>query len=651
MRNFKTNGDLVQFLFDNKIKFSIKNVVDTYINLLPDSLSESQLSTYKLKYQKFACTLIQKWYKSQRIKERFLNSNKFWLQLKCTLVQDLQEGGPCTSRKPDNYSTSIKKSFAQLTDRQKRRKTEEIRKHPVVVSYVAKSSLKSDDAKFVFDFLQSYPEHAFKIRKYCEEISKPESNIVSSQKLLSMYVSAKLTKFQYNVVRDTIKESVSKFPNYHLIQIEKKLCYPNPDSISVSQTFAKINLQTLLDHTSQRFVCMLKDKLSIHKNLIMVSKWGCDGASSQSQYKIPFQNSSDSDLSVLICSFVPLKIYETITNEIVWENNSPSSTRFCRPIQFKFVKESETELKQCIAEIESQINSLIPFKFENTTVNHKFLLTMLDGKVCNILAENDASARCYICKASPKEMNNLEILHNLPKNEEYYTFGLSSLHCWIRSFECLLHISYRLPFKKWSVRDIEDKLMFNHRKKYIQDQFREKMGLLVDVTKQGKGTTNDGNTARKFFANPSVSANITGLDEKLITRFSVILQCIASGKVIELENFKVYTLETAKAYISLYNWYYMPASVHKLLFHSTDIIKNALVPIGQLSEEALEANHKFFRDYRENHSRKFSRESNNRDILNNLLLASDPIISSLRPKLKYKIKELLPEAQTLLVLN
>jgi len=45
---------------------------------------------------------------------------------------------------------------------------------------------------------------------------------------------------------------------------------------------------------------------------------------------------------------------------------------------------------------------------------------------------------------------------------------------------------------------------------------------LIDVVKQGKGTANDSNTARKFFADPKLSAAITGLDENLITRFGAI---------------------------------------------------------------------------------------------------------------------------------
>lgn len=124
--------------------------------------------------------------------------------------------------------------------------------------------------------------------------------------------------------------------------------------------------------------------------------------------------------------------------------------------------------------------------------------------------------------------------------------------------------------------------------------FRTRAGLLIDVVKQGKGTSDDGNTARNFFSNPELSVAITGLDKNLITRFGILLQVIASGKRINISEFESYCLKTAELFISLYPWYYMPVSIHKLLIHGSDIIKNAIIPIGQLSEDAQEANHKYF---------------------------------------------------------
>lgn len=55
-------------------------------------------------------------------------------------------------------------------------------------------------------------------------------------------------------------------------------------------------------------------------------------------------------------------------------------------------------------------------------------------------------------------------------------------------------------------------------------------------------------------------------------------------------------------------------TVHKTLIHGATIIESALLPIGQLSEEAAEARNKHFRLYRTDFARKFSRESCNIDM-------------------------------------
>ena len=156
------------------------------------------------------------------------------------------------------------------------------------------------------------------------------------------------------------------------------------------------------------------------------------------------------------------------------------------------------------------------------------------------------------------------------------------------------------------------------------------MGLLIDQPKQSFGNTNDGNTARRFFENAKLSSSITKIDEVVITRFHRILQVISSGYKIENDKFQSYCYETARIFVSKYTWYPMPTSVHKILMHGPIIVDQALLPIGQLSEEAQEARNKDFREYRKQYSRKTSRICTNEDILNNLLISSDPYITSFR---------------------
>ncbi|CAH0553562.1 unnamed protein product [Brassicogethes aeneus] len=158
--------------------------------------------------------------------------------------------------------------------------------------------------------------------------------------------------------------------------------------------------------------------------------------------------------------------------------------------------------KREIGLIERQIDHLRPTSiYINKTerlIKQKLVMTMVDGKICNAITETSSSI-CYICGSTPKKMNNLEN-QKIVKNPKYYCFGLSSLHAWIRCFECLLHISYRLDIRKWQIKK-EDKAKCDKRKQNIQDKFKTMMGLLVDRPKPGgSGNSNDGNTARPIAA-------------------------------------------------------------------------------------------------------------------------------------------------------
>ncbi|KAH9645939.1 hypothetical protein HF086_011401 [Spodoptera exigua] len=92
----------------------------------------------------------------------------------------------------------------------------------------------------------------------------------------------------------------------------------------------------------------------------------------------------------------------------------------------------------------------------------------------------------------------------------------------------------------------------------------------------------------------------------------------------------------------------MPVSVHKILFYGKDIITACVLPIGQMSEEAQEARNKHNRRFREHFTRKSSRINKNRDLLNRLLISSDPYIASLRAVSKTKRGKIKPEVNELL---
>lgn len=400
--------------------------------------------------------------------------------------------------------------------------------------------------------------------------------------------------------------------------------------MEITDNSAEVTLQSLVDHTSTRIVeAHKKAFLNVQTDIITaVYKWGCDGSSGHSTYHQSFSNSDNSDEHLFAVCIVPLQILKG--NTLLWQNSRPSSTRFCRPIKLICKKETTELVTVEIDKIKQQISKIIPTKFQYFEIHHQFHMTMIDGKVFSVVAES-ASQTCGICGATPKLMNDFNAIKNRPPNTCMYEYGLSTLHAWIRCFECILHIAYRLPIQKWQVRSC-DKEIVDRTKLNIQEKLRREMSLLVDIPKPGSGNTNNGNMARRFFNEPKLAAELTGVDESLISRFGIVLRTMACGYSVNIDAFSIYCLETAEIFIDKYPWYYMPSSIHKILIHGADIIKNVSLPIGMMSEEAQEARNKDFRNFRQHHTRKNSRKNTMEDLMHSLLFSSDPVISSLSKK-------------------
>lgn len=113
---------------------------------------------------------------------------------------------------------------------------------------------------------------------------------------------------------------------------------------------------------------------------------------------------------------------------------------------------------------------------------------MIDGKVSKVLTEQKSSNCCNICRVGLKLINDLQHVQALPCNENFYKFGLSTLHFWIRSMENILHVAYNLDFKRSAAITSEDKDSKKSRKREIQLSLKSELSLTVDVVKQGFGT-------------------------------------------------------------------------------------------------------------------------------------------------------------------
>lgn len=511
-------------------------------------------------------------------------------------------GRPCNS-----YETSSKSS--------KKRKNTSLCKdngfQHIYGAYIQglRSMGELEEAKIIELLRSSSKLEKKEILKNLEDSEKGES--FDELEALSVFIDLDLTKAQYIYLRNLMMEKkYTVLPPYYKIQEAKQSCCLPPALLEVTNTYARVkSLQDLLDHTSTRILMIdAVDNKSLI-NLTLYCKWGCDGSSGQSEYKqaLPEESYLISDTNLFITSLVPIKLVSEETGDIIWENPVCSSVRYCRPISIELCKETPAKTREVVDNIETQIKllsqTIISKNNKNVAVNHKLFLTMIDGKVAQVLTNTPSSASCTICKATPTQMNNLERVAARPEDENAFKYGLSTLHAWIRCMEMILHIGYNSEFQKWSALTENYKAIKKLKKANIQKRFREELGLIIDKPRQGSGNSNDGNTARRFFFNFSRSADITGVDEELIKRFHIILQALSSDLIIDPGKFGEYAMETARLYIKKYNWYHMPSSVHKILIHGESIIKHfAVLPIGQLSEDAQESRNKDYKNYRLHHS-------------------------------------------------
>nr|XP_022907706.1 uncharacterized protein LOC111419170 [Onthophagus taurus] len=536
-----------------------------------------------------------KWQAANRTEKAFLEKNRNWLQGTVKITQK------CMS----NIGGRPESAFEDLSDCSKRRKTTFLRKEneAEALLFAGQMALRKfgnvSGAQVVKDIMSS-PSRGNKYKKAFRKSETSEPEKLTPTQALSMFVEASLTRKQYEIIRESSRKL---YPSYSLLQRAKQDCYPDSNAYRVTETCAEIKLQALADHTAKRFIIYLEEVLiSLTRkelaSLELTYKWGCDG-SQQAQFKQTFSNSSDSDSNIFQSSLVPLQLICKKNKKVIWQNPTPSSPRFCRPMRIRFIRESKDVTNEEINYHKEQIKHLSTTENnigdKEVTVNHKMLFTMVDGKVCNAATNTGSTMRCYICTLTSKDFNDLEKSEKAPINSENLEFGLS--------------ISYKITIKKWQTRTESEKNIIKERKQIIQEKFRKELGLIVDVPKANYGNSNDGNTSRRFFSNVETSASITGIDQTLIERLATILEVISSGHKIDVNKFSEYCRYTAKLYIQLYYWYLMSPTLHKILIHGPTVLEKALLPIGALSEEAAESRNKHFRQYREKYHVNFAGSS------------------------------------------
>ena len=102
------------------------------------------------------------------------------------------------------------------------------------------------------------------------------------------------------------------------------------------------------------------------------------------------------------------------------------------------------------------------------------IFIMINGKMCNLVTCTKSSMRCYLCGATLKQFNNLDLVKHKEIDVSNLCYELSSLHVWIHFFEYLLHLGYKLDNKKWQARTTEEKTALENRKKQFKKSLKHR---------------------------------------------------------------------------------------------------------------------------------------------------------------------------------
>lgn len=667
--------DVVTEYLNNIRTTNLKSVVNHLVDNHQQTHGHSKHVTENAK-QRLIREFNQRWRKSYRCRSAFMKKNAKWLKTKLTLQNRDNDSNHTDDipaivtddETPTNGGGDMGRPstpFGECSDSSKRRKTKHLREGNSTeeLAYATQMKLRQEGKCASAKLCQqcTSPEKATEI---LNKVNEKKESVFSPLEALNILVNADLSKESYVFLRQIHREKACfMYPPYEQVLNEKKKCYPK--GICVDEFETKAPLQNVLDHTVKRLVKDLESALDIclengnvqgeeeKLSLELVAKYGIDGSGDQALYSMRYDDNEHSDVceTSIVSSFLcPVRLCVIGTNKVIWQNPAPSSAYYCRPIQLSFKKESSDYTRKQVSELQEAIKNLVPTETEKATIHHKMLMTMVDGKVCQALTHTPSSASCYICKprTNPSGMNNLQEIQEKNIEESALAYGLSPLHLLINSMECILHIAYRIKLETWMVKGDESKKIYNDEKERIYRELKKDLGVNVDKPAQGSGNTNNGNTARRFFANAEDVAKITGVDVRLIHRFSVILRTLNSGFEIDSNKYDLYAKETANLYVQLYGWYYMPISVHKMLMHGKQVIDALCISVGHASEEGLEATHKLLRTARCYHTCKKSRIRSNTDLIHWLYLVSDPLLAGLRKKSTHKHDHLTTDVLALL---
>ena len=517
---------------------------------------------------------------------------------------------------------------------------------------------------------------------------------ISTNTCLTLYNDCKLGRVTYNRMRKLLdNDGFGILPPWNTIREKQKDI--TPDTHSLTEPFVGIHylLCDAMKLSVQRLLPLL-DQEKLTENLVLNIKFGFDGSGGHSIFN---QLDNEQTKNIIMSMFCPLELKDDEGKLLWVQSspNSPNTQRPVCLQMGKESSETLEALKVFNTEITKLENEGIVVIIGRSTYNVKVHIAsyMMDMKAAHLYLRQEG-AYCDLCTCSKDQCSDLERIEvgfminrnvqdminifsdiglddgsvkkikddydsragqtgePIPTNEVQ---SVQVLHALLRCFDFVMKIIIHLKANvyEWSEAKTSHYYQFlTGEKAQLQQDLLGFNGVKWDIPDGSRGgTSTTGNTARVLLYNKKNRDFIIGkLDEKhqqlmseVMLRFSVILRVMSTKGEVNVDAYKKYCTEL---YVILINnfprvvnkkqpgpWISITPSVHKLLAHSWELMKNNdNHGLGSLDEAGLEGCNKILRSVRINLARKMSQKVNLHDTINRMWVASDPQVNKEREK-------------------
>lgn len=468
---------------------------------------------------------------------------------------------------------------------------------------------------------------------YALEHFEEEDKFATPFSALEFYTGGDLNQKQYEGIVGLLERLSpgSSIPFFRLQALLQTLGPPEEFTDTFGEDL-RCELQALMQHTAERLVEMnhediemfLDDKKVDTADLTLFSTWSFDRAVEYDRY----QSSSwgyvnDSEISTYTVTPVRMIVNNDKT---VWINAMPQSMRFCRPIwmirgfkDINTVQETKPEIDKEVANLKRIRVSLPDGRMVHVSFN--MVLSVTEEIALKYIPDASKTSNCLICGAPPDAMNKVEILAVDSKDHTVPYYSFTPLYIWIRFFEFLMEISFRLNLGQWKI-TFDTRYQYEQRKHTIMEQIYEKF----DDPENPKRRS--GEVCQRGFENPAELSNLLGIDEELIVRFRNIAIAFNVRDPINPHRLDKYCKDTYRHYLNLYAWCRIPSTIHQVLAHGVEIYYHAPPPLAYLAEEMAEPLEIELKRRHTHHSHPRNVKTRLKDVFFRAIHFSDPVLSS-----------------------